>query len=65
MSGNPDTSLKTGDVAALFNVDPKTVTRWAAQGRLSYFRTLGGQRRYDAEEVNALLDATRRERNPS
>jgi len=47
--------LKPQEVAALFRVDPKTVTRWAKSGKLSSFRTLGGHRRYRESEVQALL----------
>ncbi len=48
--------LTPSEVAALFRVDPKTVTRWAVAGKLTSFRTLGGHRRYRAAEVYALLD---------
>jgi excisionase family DNA binding protein len=41
----------------MFRVDPKTVTRWARDGRLSAVRTLGGHRRYLESEVVALLRA--------
>ncbi len=47
--------LAPREVAALFRVDPKTVTRWAEQGRLTTVRTLGGHRRFRADEVYALL----------
>ena len=47
--------LTPSEVAALFRVDPKTVTRWANEGRLAAIRTLGGHRRYSATEVYALL----------
>ncbi|KOX23812.1 BldC family transcriptional regulator [Nocardiopsis sp. NRRL B-16309] len=47
--------LTPAEVAALFCVDPKTVTRWARAGKLSSIRTLGGHRRYLAAEVRALL----------
>ena len=47
--------LTPGEVAALFRVDPKTVTRWAQDGRLTCIRTLGGHRRFRAAEVHALL----------
>lgn len=47
--------LTPADVAALFCVDPKTVTRWAKAGKLTSFRTLGGHRRYKESEVKALL----------
>jgi len=43
------------EVAALFRVDPKTVTRWAKAGKLTSIRTLGGHRRYKESEVKALL----------
>lgn len=48
--------LTPGEVARLFGVDPKTVTRWAAAGKLEALRTLGGHRRYRAAEVHRLLD---------
>jgi excisionase family DNA binding protein len=48
--------LTPAEVAALFRVDPKTVTRWAKAGKLSSIRTLGGHRRYRESEVKALLD---------
>jgi excisionase family DNA binding protein len=48
--------LTPGQVAALFAVDPKTVTRWAQDGRLTCIRTLGGHRRFKAEEVRRLLN---------
>ncbi len=44
------------EVAALFRVDPKTVTRWAKAGKLTSIRTLGGHRRYRESEVKALLE---------
>ena len=47
--------LTLGEVAALFGVDVKTVSRWAQDGRLTYIRTPGGQRRFRETEVYALL----------
>ena len=47
--------LTPAEVAALFRVDPKTVTRWAKAGKLSSIRTLGGHRRYRETEVRQLL----------
>ncbi|WP_271216346.1 BldC family transcriptional regulator [Streptosporangium carneum] len=47
--------LTPAEVATMFRVDPKTVTRWAKAGRLSSIRTLGGHRRYKEAEVRALL----------
>jgi excisionase family DNA binding protein len=47
--------LTPSEVASLFRVDPKTVTRWAKAGKLTSIRTLGGHRRYKESEVKALL----------
>jgi excisionase family DNA binding protein len=47
--------LTPAEVASLFRVDPKTVTRWAKAGKLNSIRTLGGHRRYREAEVRALL----------
>jgi excisionase family DNA binding protein len=48
--------LTPAEVAALFRVSPKTVTRWARSGKLTALRTLGGHRRFRASEVKALLE---------
>lgn len=50
-----DLLLTPAEVAALFRVAPKTVTRWAQSGKLASIRTLGGHRRYRASDVRALL----------
>ena len=54
-----DRLLTPAEVASMFRVDPKTVTRWARDGRLTAVRTLGGHRRYLESEVLALLRAAR------
>ena len=51
----PGALLTPSEVASMFRVDPKTVTRWAKAGKLSAIRTLGGHRRYREAEVRALL----------
>ena len=48
--------LTPGEVARAFKIHPKSVTRWAIQGRLSYVRTPGGHRRYFEDEVRGLLN---------
>ena len=53
---NDDRLLTPGEVAALFGVDPKTVTRWAAAGRIRSIRTPGGHRRFYESTVRALLN---------
>ena len=47
--------LTPSEVASLFRVDPKTVTRWAKAGKIGSIRTLGGHRRFRESEVRALL----------
>jgi excisionase family DNA binding protein len=54
-SGGRDRLLTPGEVATLFRVDPKTVTRWASAGRIGSIRTPGGHRRFRESEVRALL----------
>lgn len=56
MMRRKDGLLTPGEVAALFRVDPKTVTRWAKAGKLEAIRTLGGHRRFRESEVRAHLD---------
>jgi excisionase family DNA binding protein len=51
-----DRLLTPAEVAALWRVDPKTVSRWAAAGRVSSIRTPGGHRRFRESEVRALLE---------
>lgn len=54
-----DPLLTPGEVALMFRVDPKTVTRWAAAGRIGSIRTPGGHRRFYESEVRALLEGPR------
>ena len=51
----PEALLTPSEVAALFRVNPKTVTRWARAGKLNAIRTLGGHRRFRASEVQQCL----------
>jgi excisionase family DNA binding protein len=52
----PEELLTPSEVAAMFRVNPKTVTRWARAGRISYIKTLGGHRRFKASEIRRLLE---------
>ena len=54
--------LTPGEVAVMFRVDPKTVTRWAQAGKLSAVRTLGGHRRFHEDEVRQLLEGVPQQR---
>lgn len=57
MQNTPDTEqlLTPAEVAAMFRVNPKTVTRWARAGKISAIRTLGGHRRFRASEIRMFL----------
>jgi excisionase family DNA binding protein len=51
--------LTPGEVAVMFRVNPKTVTRWARSGRISAIRTIGGHRRFRATEIQRFLEDAR------
>ncbi|MDE3206400.1 MAG: helix-turn-helix domain-containing protein [Acidobacteriota bacterium] len=53
--------LRTADVALLFEVSERTVSEWARKGQIPSVRTPGGHRRYPAEEIRCILDASRRQ----
>ena len=48
--------LTPAEVAVMFRVNPKTVTRWARAGKISAIRTLGGHRRFRTSEIRRVLD---------
>jgi excisionase family DNA binding protein len=48
--------LRTAEVADILHVSPKTVSRWAKEGKLPFLRTLGGHRRYSAAQIRQLAD---------
>jgi excisionase family DNA binding protein len=50
--------MTPGQVAKLFAVDPKTVSRWANSGKITTVKTLGGHRRFRAAEIRAMLAAS-------
>jgi excisionase family DNA binding protein len=54
-TGGSERLLTPGEVASLFRVDPKTVTRWASAGRIGSIRTPGGHRRFRESEVRSML----------
>lgn len=49
--------LRTSEVAYLLHVSPKTVARWAKEGRLPYLSTLGGHRRFPESQIVTMVDA--------
>jgi excisionase family DNA binding protein len=60
---HPASHLMTArEVADVFRVDTKTVTRWARSGKLDSIRTLGGHRRFDRTEVRRVYQQQTTER---
>jgi excisionase family DNA binding protein len=51
--------LRAAEVAAILQVSPKTVSRWAKEGKLPFLKTLGGHRRYPAAEIRQLANELR------
>jgi excisionase family DNA binding protein len=47
--------LTPQEVATMFRVDAKTVSRWAKAGKLESIRTLGNHRRFYESQVRCLL----------
>ncbi|ASU60965.1 MULTISPECIES: BldC family transcriptional regulator [Nocardiopsis] len=47
--------LTVAEVGDMFRVNPRTVNRWVAQGRIPVVRTPGGHLRFDPAEVRRLL----------
>jgi excisionase family DNA binding protein len=53
--------LRPAEVAELLSVSPKTVSRWAKEGKLPFMKTLGGHRRYPEAEIRELVEVLRQE----
>jgi len=53
--------LRRAEVADLLSVSPKTVSRWAKEGKLPFMKTLGGHRRYPEAEIRELVEVLRQE----
>ncbi|MGH2707767.1 MAG: helix-turn-helix domain-containing protein [Actinomycetota bacterium] len=51
-----DEYLRAAQVARLLHVSPKTVARWAMEGKLRSVRTLGGHRRFSAIQIRELAE---------
>ena len=62
---NPSTEgpsyLRAAEVAAILSVSPKTVSRWAKEGKLPFMKTLGGHRRYPEARIRDLAEELREE----
>lgn len=55
MTTEPDEFLLAAEVGRLLRVSPKTISRWAKDGKLPYSRTLGGHRRFPAAPIHELV----------
>jgi excisionase family DNA binding protein len=53
--------LRVAEVADILHVSPKTVSRWAKEGKLPFLKTLGGHRRYPEAEIRELAEGLREE----
>jgi excisionase family DNA binding protein len=53
--------LRAAEVADILHVSPKTVSRWATEGKLPFLKTLGGHRRYPEAEIRQLAQGLREE----
>ena len=54
ITSRPSSYLRVGEAAEILQVSPKTVCRWAMDGKLPFQRTLGGHRRYPEREIREL-----------
>jgi excisionase family DNA binding protein len=59
--GEAPSYLLPAEVAELLSVSPKTVSRWAKEGKLPFLRTLGGHRRYPEAQIRQLVEELRQE----
>jgi excisionase family DNA binding protein len=53
-SPDAEAFLHTSHVADLLHISPKTIARWAKDGRLPCQRTLGGHRRSPEQAIRQL-----------
>jgi excisionase family DNA binding protein len=51
--------LRAAEVADILHVSPKTVSRWAKEGKLPFMKTLGGHGRYPEAKIRELVDELR------
>lgn len=56
VANETESLLTAGEVAELFKVSTVTVGVWADQGKLPFFRTPGGHRRFKRSDVDAFIE---------
>jgi len=47
--------VRPGDAARYLHVSPKTINRWANDGKIPCVLTLGGHRRFRREDIDAAV----------
>jgi excisionase family DNA binding protein len=52
----PRKLLNTAEVAEMFSVHPKTVSRWHGSGKIGGIRTLGGHKRFYEDEIEKMIE---------
>jgi excisionase family DNA binding protein len=58
-TGDSARYLRSAEVAEILHVAPKTVSRWAKEGKLPFLKTLGGHRRYPEAQIRELANQLR------
>lgn len=56
--------LTPAEARHTLGVTAETLANWANQGRISYFRTPAGHRRYSRAQLRALVAASNTDRTP-
>lgn len=46
--------IRTAEAARILRVSPKTVSRWAKEGKIPHVMTLGGHRRFPSSAIHEL-----------
>ena len=49
-----DIYIRTAEAARILRVSPKTVSRWAKEGKIPHVMTLGGHRRFPSAAIEEL-----------
>ena len=49
-----DSYIRTAEAARILRVSPKTVSRWAKEGKIPHVMTLGGHRRFPSSAIQDL-----------
>lgn len=49
-----DIYIRTAEAARILRVSPKTVSRWAKEGKIPHVMTLGGHRRFPSTAIEEL-----------